>query len=236
MPAQITVQLPQIGVAPSRDDPANLDDNTEEMFSKIGPLQLAIDQFSGQANALALDVNSSAQAAEQAAAAAAQAAQSAGAVTWVSGATYALNASVISPSDNFTYRKRTPSSVSNTDPANDPTNWKNITVVPPAAGNLVDSGSSGTPIAWNAGAIEVPTLTLVGNRTLAAPTNLKAGPYVMHVKQDATGGRSLAFDAAFVFPDDVPPDIDVRPNRRTVFSFISDGVNLYGSYMPGYSK
>ncbi|MEH6434279.1 hypothetical protein [Massilia sp. DD77] len=236
MPAQITVVLPQLGTSPSRDRPGPFDDEAEDLMDKLPPLQQGIDLFSTQANALALDVNANAQAAEQAAAAAAQAAQSAGAVTWVSGSTYALNASVISPSDNFTYRKRTASSVSNTDPANDPTNWKNITVVPPAAGNLVDSGSSGTPIAWNAGAIEVPTLTLIGNRTLGAPTNLKAGPYVMHVKQDATGGRTLTFDAAFVFPDDVQPDIDTRPNRRTVFSFISDGVNLYGSYMPGYSK
>lgn len=236
MPAQITVQLPQIGVSPSRDRPGEFDDEAEDMMDKLPPLQQGMDQFSTQANALALDVNAMAQAAEQSAASAVQAALLAGAVVWVSGQSYALGSAAVDPITLYTYRKRTAASSSTTRPDLDQTNWKNISAVEPVAGNLVDSGATVTPIAWDAGAIKVPTLTLVGNRTIGAPTNLAPGNYVMHIKQDGTGGRTLSFDSVFVFPDDVPPQISPEPNYRTVFSYICDGVNLYASYMPGYKK
>jgi hypothetical protein len=42
------------------------------------------------------------------------------------------------------------------------------------------------------------TVTLGGNRTLAAPTNIRRGvPYRWFVKQDGTGSRGLTLDAAF---------------------------------------
>jgi len=46
------------------------------------------------------------------------------------------------------------------------------------------------------------TVTLAGNRTLAAPTNGKPGQEgFIRVVQDATGGRTLSFAAAYKFPD-----------------------------------
>jgi hypothetical protein len=45
-------------------------------------------------------------------------------------------------------------------------------------------------------------VTLAGNRTLAAPTNGKPGQEgFIRVVQDATGGRTLSFAAAYKFPD-----------------------------------
>jgi len=46
------------------------------------------------------------------------------------------------------------------------------------------------------------TVTLAGNRTLAAPTNGKPGQEgFIRVVQDATGGRTLSFAAVYKFPD-----------------------------------
>jgi len=46
------------------------------------------------------------------------------------------------------------------------------------------------------------TVTLAGNRTLAAPTNGKPGQEgFIRVVQDGTGGRALSFAAAYKFPD-----------------------------------
>jgi hypothetical protein len=46
------------------------------------------------------------------------------------------------------------------------------------------------------------TVPLAGNRTLAAPTNGKPGQEgFIRVAQDATGGRTLSFAAAYKFPD-----------------------------------
>lgn len=55
--------------------------------------------------------------------AASAAALTAGAAAWVNGGTYALNASAISGVDFQTYRKKTASSVTTTDPSADAANW-----------------------------------------------------------------------------------------------------------------
>lgn len=231
MPAQITVVLPKLGVSPSRDDP-NFEDQADDMMGKMQPLQVSIDEFSVQANALALDVNAMALAANQSAAAAASAAQAAGATAWVSGKVYAITDPAVDPVDLFLYRKKTASSSSTTPPRLDPTNWKNVSVVPDVAAPLADAAT----IAWDAGAVQVPTIVLGGNRTIAAPTNLTPRTYVMFIKQDATGGRVPTFDQAFVFPDDIQPQISLEPNRITMFSFICDGTYLRASYLPGYTR
>lgn len=51
------------------------------------------------------------------------AAATVGAAAWVNGGTYALNANAISGVDFQTYRKKTASSVTTTDPSADTTNW-----------------------------------------------------------------------------------------------------------------
>lgn len=232
MVAQITVKLPQLGSAPDPDSPETFDDLADDLVRKLPPLQESIDLFGEQANALAADVNDKALAAANSASAAEQAALTAGAVTWTPG-TYALNTARVSPGNQLTYRKRTATSATTIDPKDDPTNWKNISNVGPVAATLADNT---TAILWDAGAVQIPTIILTGNRTLAAPTNLQAGVYVLHVKQNATGNFNLTFDAAFVFIEDVAPEIAKGANRRTVFSFICDGTNLYGSYLPGFTK
>lgn len=70
-------------------------------------------------------------------------------------------------------------------------------------------------------------LTLAGNRTLGAPTNLVAGrAYTLFVRQDATGGRTLAFAAGWLFPNGVPPTLTAAPGALDVLSFMSDGASL----------
>jgi hypothetical protein len=55
-------------------------------------------------------------------------------------------------------------------------------------------------VALNFSQSNVFELTLAGNTTLNAPTNVTAGGvYFIVVKQDATGGRTLTFDSAFKF-------------------------------------
>lgn len=238
MVAKIVTKLPQLGVAPSRDQPAEFDDNSEEMMQKLPPLQTAIDKFGVEANALADDVNLLALAAANSASLAAQGAIAAGASLWVSGQSYTTPAAVVDPVTLFLYRKRTGASSSTTPPRSDPTNWKNISVIPPATGVL---NSFQDAYNWDLSAIQIAALTIpgpaqYGNQTVAAPTNMAAGTYVLHVKQDSVGGRTLLFDPVFVFIENVPPQISTAPNSRTILSFICDGVNMYGSYLPGFTK
>jgi hypothetical protein len=92
--------------------------------------------------------------------------------------------------------------------------------------------TDGATINWDVSLGAVATVTLGGNRTIAAPTNLKVGTYILHVIQDGVGGRTLTWNSVFKWPAGVAPTLTATANRRDLFSFVCDGTNLYGSYLP----
>lgn len=91
---------------------------------------------------------------------------------------------------------------------------------------LVDAAT----IAWDAGVIQCPTVTLGGNRTFGAPTNLKDGcAYMLRVVQDGTGSRTLTWNAVFKFGS--TPVLQTAAGAVDVFLFESDGTNLIGKHL-----
>jgi hypothetical protein len=92
--------------------------------------------------------------------------------------------------------------------------------------------TDGATINWNTASGQVATVTLGGNRAIAAPTNLKVGTYILHVIQDGTGSRTLTWNSVFKWTAGVAPPLTTTANARDVFSFVSDGTNLYGSFIP----
>jgi hypothetical protein len=92
--------------------------------------------------------------------------------------------------------------------------------------------TDGATINWDASLGRVATVTLGGNRTIAAPTNLRVGTYILYVVQDGTGGRTLTWNSAFKWTAAVAPPLTTTANARDIFSFVSDGTNLYGSFIP----
>lgn len=95
---------------------------------------------------------------------------------------------------------------------NVPQSFARAQVVAPAA--LTDAAT----ITTDASLSNTFTVTLGGNRTLANPTNLVAGSfYTWRVRQDATGGRTLAFGSAFVFPSGVPT-LSTAANKRDLIT------------------
>jgi len=96
------------------------------------------------------------------------------------------------------------------------------------------SDSSGT-ISWNASAGQVATVTLTGTgRTVAAPSNVRVGTYVLHILQDGVGGRTItSWNSVFKWAGGAAWSAsNTSPNARDAVSFISDGTNLYGSWIP----
>jgi hypothetical protein len=90
--------------------------------------------------------------------------------------------------------------------------------------------TDGATISWDVESNQVATVTLAGNRTMAAPTNLKAGgTYILQVVQDGTGNRTLSWNAVFKWDNDITPDLVYTASKRTIFIFKSDGTNLYGA-------
>jgi hypothetical protein len=82
--------------------------------------------------------------------------------------------------------------------------------------------------AWDASETTGATVTLVGNTTLAAPTGTQAGrTYRLIATQDATGNRTVAFNAAYKFPVGTTLPLTGTANQKHVIEFLSDGTNLY---------
>jgi len=75
-------------------------------------------------------------------------------------------------------------------------------------------------------------VTLAGNRAMANPSNLKDGAsYTVIVKQDATGSRTLSFGTAFKWAGGTAPTLSTGANSVDILTFISDGTDLYGSFV-----
>lgn len=90
-------------------------------------------------------------------------------------------------------------------------------------------------INWNMdlGGIADATLGASSPYTMAAPTVLKKGTYILHLIQDGTGSRTIGtWNAVFKWPAATPPVLSTVAGRRDIISFVCDGTNLYGSFLP----
>jgi len=88
-------------------------------------------------------------------------------------------------------------------------------------------------IAWNTNSGSVATVTIGATRTMGSPSNLQVGTYVLHVIQGGAGGFNITWPAVFKWPGGAAPVLSTAAGARDVISFISDGTNLYGSYIRG---
>jgi len=100
------------------------------------------------------------------------------------------------------------------------------------ANTLNQTLTDAATITWDVSAGQIATVTLGGNRTIAAPTNLKVTTYLLHVIQDGTGSRTLTWNSVFKWPAGTAPPLTTTAAARDIFSFVSDGTNLYGSFLP----
>jgi hypothetical protein len=83
---------------------------------------------------------------------------------------------------------------------------------------------------WNMNNGPFSKLTLAGNPTMAAPTNLKNGAtYTMWLYQDGTGNRTVTWDNVFKWKNFTAPTLSTAPSSMDVLTFISDGSILVGT-------
>lgn len=92
-------------------------------------------------------------------------------------------------------------------------------------------------ITWDLSSNQVASVTLGGNRTLANPTNMKnGGVYILFVRQDGVGGRTLAYGNAYRWPTgNLLPVLTATANRTDILTFVSDGTRMYGSVSFNYT-
>lgn len=100
-----------------------------------------------------------------------------------------------------------------------------------AVGTLTDAPT----ISWNLNGNQIAVVTLGGNRTLANPTNKTNGSvYILVVKQDATGNRTLSFSPDYKFPYGDTPNLANNVNRVDIFTFLCIDNLLYGIGVQNY--
>ena len=100
--------------------------------------------------------------------------------------------------------------------------------------SLSQTLTDGATINWDVALGRVATVTLgAAGRTMAAPTNLKVGTYILRVYQDGTGSRTITtWNAVFKWTAAVAPVLSTGASKLDIITFFSDGTNLYGSYLP----
>ena len=88
--------------------------------------------------------------------------------------------------------------------------------------------TDGATISWAVSAAQVATVTIAGNRTFGAPTGLVSGAfYSLNVIQDATGSRTITWNAVFKWTGGTAPTLSTAASAKDFFVFRSDGTNLY---------
>ena len=85
--------------------------------------------------------------------------------------------------------------------------------------------TDGSTVAWDVSASPIAKLTLVGNRTLSAPTNaVGSGQYIsLLVIQDGTGSRTLTWNAVYEFTADTAPTLTTTASKGDLFTFRYNG-------------
>ena len=93
--------------------------------------------------------------------------------------------------------------------------------------NLTDAAT----IATNVSVSDFFYVTLGGNRTLGAPTNPPAAAnlwkkgLLYRIRQDGTGGRTLAYNAIFRFPSGVTPILSTGINKTDYLAFMFNEID-----------
>jgi hypothetical protein len=104
-------------------------------------------------------------------------------------------------------------------------------VINPTVTNYTETAytaNSGTSItlALTNGTVQIITLT--GNATITMPAQGAGKSFIIMLKQDATGSRSVTWSTV-TWPSATAPTITGTASKQDIYSFFSDGTNWYGT-------
>ena len=107
----------------------------------------------------------------------------------------------------------------------------NKTLTNPTVTNYVEtpySANSSTAItlALTNGTVQIITLT--GNATITMPTATSGKSFIMYLKQDGTGSRTVTWSTV-KWAGGTNPTITATASRQDIYSFFADGTNWYGT-------
>lgn len=107
----------------------------------------------------------------------------------------------------------------------------NLTLVNTTVTNYTETlytANTGTAITVALTNGTVQQLTLTGNATITMPTATAGKSFVIMLKQDGTGGRTVTWSTV-VWPGGTAPTITSTASKQDIFSFFADGTSWYGA-------
>ena len=107
----------------------------------------------------------------------------------------------------------------------------NKTLTNPTVTNYVETlytanTSTAITVALTNGTVQ--QLTLTANATINMPTAVAGKSFIIMLKQDATGSRSVTWGSV-TWPGGTAPTITGTASKQDIYSFFSDGTNWYGT-------
>jgi hypothetical protein len=105
------------------------------------------------------------------------------------------------------------------------------TLTNPTITNYVETAyvantSTALTVSLTNGTIQI--LTLTANATITMPTAVAGKSFVIFLRQDATGSRSVTWSTVS-WPSGTAPTITGTASKQDIFSFFSDGTSWYGT-------
>lgn len=107
----------------------------------------------------------------------------------------------------------------------------NKTLTNPTVTNYTETlytANTGTAITVSLANGTVQQLTLTGNATITMPTATAGKSFVIMLKQDGTGSRSVTWSTV-TWPGGTAPTITGTASKQDIYSFFADGTNWYGT-------
>lgn len=106
----------------------------------------------------------------------------------------------------------------------------NKTLTNPTVTNYVETPYSATPtstitLSLTNGTVQI--ITLGGNVTITMPTATSGKSFIMYLKQDGTGSRTVTWSTV-KWAGGTAPTITSTASRQDILSFFADGTNWYG--------
>jgi hypothetical protein len=138
---------------------------------------------------------------------------------------------LVGPNTASTYNLNVPAA-SDTIVARDTTDTlTNKTLTNPTVTNYVEtpySANSSTAITLSLANGTVQIITLTGNATITMPTAVSGKSFILFLKQDATGSRTVTWTTV-KWPSGTAPTITSTASKQDIFSFFSDGTSWFGT-------
>jgi hypothetical protein len=105
------------------------------------------------------------------------------------------------------------------------------TITNPTVTNYVETvftanTSTALTVSLTNGTVQI--LTLTANATITMPTAVAGKSFVLILRQDATGSRTVTW-ATVNWPAATAPTITSTLSKQDIFSFFSDGTSWYGT-------